>query len=276
MSDEPTELPVPPVVQAVRATTGTGKTTMFADIAAETRLQRRAAGMQTKVDKASFGYFVPTHKLSEDVADLWRERGLTAQVYYGREHEVDGEPMCLNLQQVELARILVCRIAESCCKNGDDRCGLLGSCRWQSQFPAEGTVPDVWVAAHQMLFHEQQRFGNIAAVCVDESFWEAGIFGLGKDKWHLDIAEIGSREIPSDSAIEWLSRPQPRQQAQAPGASARTAAGAGRPAAEPSPRRGLDRARVRRSDQNGVRRDAQARSASRHVDSGAEELQGAQ
>ena len=78
---------------------------MFADIdGGHCELQRRAAGMQTEADKASFGYFVPTHELSEDVAELWRERGLTAQVYYGREHEVDGEPMCLNLQQVKLAR----------------------------------------------------------------------------------------------------------------------------------------------------------------------------
>ena len=198
------ELPVPPIVQAVRSTTGTGKTSIFADVMAEVRLQRRAAGMQTKADRSALGYFVPTHELSEDVADLWRERGLTARVYYGREHEIDGEPMCLNLLQVKLAREYGLPIAESCCKSKDARCSLFGPCRWQGQFPAEDeAAPDVWVAAHQLLFHEQRRFDNIAGVCVDESFWEAGIWGLGTDKWHLDIAEIGSREIPSNSPSAW-------------------------------------------------------------------------
>ena len=52
-----------------------------------------------------------------------------------------------------------------------------------------------------MMFHEQKRFGKFfAAIGIDESFWEAGLWGIGKDEsnWTIEIDQIANREIPID------------------------------------------------------------------------------
>ena len=51
-----------------------------------------------------------------------------------------------------------------------------------------------------MMFHAQERFGEFAAIGIDESFWEAGLWGIGKDEsnWTIEIDQIANREKSRD------------------------------------------------------------------------------
>jgi hypothetical protein len=188
--------PAPPAF-ATQSTTGLGKTSIFVEEVANDRLHPRADGAK-KMYTRPWGYLVPTHRLGENVADLFREESLDARVIRSREAlSADGEPMCLNLEQVKLAVDFHAPIQETCCKGKDAKgkkwqCLFFGRCRYQAQFPDE--APDVFIAAHQMMFHAQKRFGQFAAIGVDESFWEAGLWGIGRRK---TTGRSRSNKLPS-------------------------------------------------------------------------------
>jgi len=193
----------PPPAFATQSTTGLGKTSIFVEEVANDRVHPRADGAK-EMYTLPWGYLIPTHRLGENVADLYREQGLMACVIRSRDAlSADGEPMCVAPEQVELAVAFHAPIQETCCKGKDAkgkerRCRFFGECRYQAQFPDE--PPDVFIAAHQMMFHAQERFGEFAAIGIDESFWEAGLWGIGKDEsnWTIEIDQIAKREIPID------------------------------------------------------------------------------
>jgi hypothetical protein len=194
--------------QALQTTTGVGKTSIFVEEIAYDRQHPRADGAP-EMYTLPWGFFVPTHRLGENVGDLFRAQGLTARVIRSRDAvSEDGEPMCLDLDQVQLAKDCHAPIQETCCKGKDAKgrewcCPVYahGDCLYQAQFPDKGEpAPDVYIFAHQMMFHEQKRIGEIVALGIDESFWEAGMFGIGKDeeKHTIRIDEIGGRAITVD------------------------------------------------------------------------------
>ena len=170
-----------PVVDALAASTGIGKTRLAAGVIAEHPVE------QTNV------YTVPTHKLGEDIADQFRGYGLTAEVYRSRErNDKDGKPMCDDLEAVELAHRAGQNIGAACCKGKtpggkEARCPHYDSCGYQRQ---KRQTPDVWLAAHQMLFHEQAAFGDVDRLIVDESFWQAGTYGNDPERHGLTLDEI--------------------------------------------------------------------------------------
>jgi hypothetical protein len=185
----------PPPVHAMRVSTGVGKTQMFAAGLARYILARKAAGEATR----SWLYLVPTHRLGEDIAKHFRDHGLTATVYRGRKADDPTIPgylnqpkderikMCRNLEQVELARACSKDITKSCCKNKQQQCEFYNKCGYQRQL--RGDQPDVWIAAHNMLHHPQKKFGKVAGIVIDESFWSGGISGIeGNDLTLEDIA----------------------------------------------------------------------------------------
>ena len=84
-----------PSVHAVQASTGMGKTQMFIEVVAQDALKRC---------EEPFGYLLPTHRLGDDVAELWQEQNRSARVYRGREAVNPANPdekMCLNLEASE-------------------------------------------------------------------------------------------------------------------------------------------------------------------------------
>jgi hypothetical protein len=88
--------------------------------------------------------------------------------------------MCLNLEQVELAYEAGLEVSSSCCiqraRKGqpERRCKFYDTCGFQQQL--RDGAPDVWIMAHEMLFHTQKALGeNIAAVIIDEGFWQDGM-----------------------------------------------------------------------------------------------------
>jgi putative DNA primase/helicase len=197
-----------PPAQALQTETGIGKTSIFVEELAQDRLHPRPDGAP-EMYTLPWAYFVPTHRLGEKAADLFREQGLTARVIRSRDAlSEDGKPMCLDLDQVQLAKDCHASIQETCCKGKDAKgrewcCPVYarGDCLYQAQFPDKGEpAPDVFIFAHQIMFHEHKRIGEIAAIGIDESFWESGVFGLGPDeeKHTIRIDEIGGCAIAVD------------------------------------------------------------------------------
>jgi putative DNA primase/helicase len=198
------ESPSPPPVHAMRVSTGVGKTQMFAAGLARYILARRAAGDKGSMATRSWLYSVPTHRLGEDIAKHFRDHGLTATVYRGRKaddptilgnmEQPKGErvKMCLDLEKVDLA--IACRqdITKSCClnKKTKQQCAFYDQCGYQQQF--RGDQPDVWIGAHNMLFHSQKHFGNNAGVVADETFYKQGMWGIETHEGDLTLDDFST------------------------------------------------------------------------------------
>ena len=158
------------LVQVIRVSTGLGKTRIAARVISENR--------RTHPATAPWIYLVPTHRLGDDIGKLFAEHGITAVVFRGRAAKVPGkdEQMCLNLDQVRLALVAGEPIAETCCKNKERTCMFFGRCAYQRQ---KQVPPDVWIAAHEALFHANRVFEDPVGVIIDEAFWSDGISAMG-------------------------------------------------------------------------------------------------
>jgi putative DNA primase/helicase len=200
-----------PLVWAALGPTGIGKTRIaVAELAAWVRKLSTVGVVM---------YMVPTHELGKDIVALFADAGLSAKVYRGREainpdtldpkldpKDAQQERMCVNLEQVRLAYEAGVEVSTSCClrkaKKGERerRCKFYDdACAFQQQL--RGDQPDVWVAAHEMLFHPQKAFGDgkkIAAVIVDESFWQDGL--------RIQEHGVALSEMESASGCEELER----------------------------------------------------------------------
>jgi DEAD/DEAH box helicase len=170
-------------VHAIRASTGIGKTQGFA--------ARLAQHLQTTNDKRPLLYLVPTHRLGDDTAKHFEKQHLTARVYRGRDAPdpkllKEGLPkheqvkMCLNLEQVKLATACGQDVNSACCKNKEQQCQFYGECGFQRQF--EGERPNVWLAAHTMLYRPQKLFNDVAGIVLDETYYRGGVRGLDASK----------------------------------------------------------------------------------------------
>ena len=172
------------VQHALSAMTGIGKTR----IAARAIAEALKAGKQI----APVGYAVPTHRLGEDIADQFRQHGVTAAVWRGRKAFVsgkDGPTMCGDLPSVRLAEKAGVTVETACCKGKNPSgmvvtCPLFDTCAYQAQ---KRQKPDVWLFAHQMLFQMQSAIKNLSALFIDESFQEAG---QSKPKTGVTLDEI--------------------------------------------------------------------------------------
>jgi len=172
------------VQHALSAMTGIGKTR----IAARAIAEALKAGKQI----APVGYAVPTHRLGEDIADQFRQHGVTAAVWRGRKAFVsgkDGPTMCGDLPSVRLAEKAGVTVESACCKGKNPSgmvvtCPLFDTCAYQAQ---KRQKPDVWLFAHQMLFQKQSAIKNLSALFIDESFQEAG---QSKPKTGVTLDEI--------------------------------------------------------------------------------------
>ncbi len=177
-----------PVVQALQATTGIGKTESAARV-----INRRIADgrLATPV-----GYAVPTHRLGEHIEDDFRKYGLTAELWRGRKAFISGKSgpkMCDDLAIVEIAEDMGAVIETACCKGKDASgnvrtCAFYPTCAYQAQ---KTKTPDVWLFAHQMLFRQNKTLKDLSVIFIDESFRDAG---TSKPIRGLTIDEI--RAVP--------------------------------------------------------------------------------
>lgn len=193
-----------PGCRAVRVGTGIGKTATTARVLAAEIRERRAVG-----DTSSFAYAVPRHRLGDEVAELFRREGITAQVFRGRQAEdpslaETGRAMCWNLEAVKMAIEAGATVSTACCRGDEPEsgatslCPAFHDCSYQRQLTAR---PDVWVIPHQMLFHAHATLGTPAGVVVDESFWQAGVMDLSPGLTVDQLATVIERRWTSGAAI---------------------------------------------------------------------------
>jgi len=183
-------------VHAVQATTGVGKTRIAARVIARRIKTGRLTG--------PVGYSVPTHRLGEDIADLFRAEGITAEVWRGRKAHVsgkDGPTMCDDLAAVKIAEDMGAVIERACCRGKDPAgkivtCPHYHTCAYQAQ---KARKPDVWIFAHQMLFRKNRTLDDISALFIDESFRDAGttkpVKGLTIDEIEAAPPDAGELEV---------------------------------------------------------------------------------
>ena len=171
---------IPFHVHAMRVATGVGKTRASAQAIAADRHARRQAGEQN--DRPRMRGFTPCLRIGwgghcPALRYSWPE----SKSFAGREASNPEDPlqkMCMNLEQVKLAVETGLPVTTACCKHKpkrgkERRCQFIDTCGYQRQLRGEN--PDVWIGAHELLFHPQQALRNIVAVVVDESFWQDGL-----------------------------------------------------------------------------------------------------
>ncbi|WP_342111624.1 hypothetical protein [Methylobacterium sp. SI9] len=181
-----------PPVHAVAVTTGVGKTSATAKGIAEHILARRGTIQTPK----PILYAVPTHRLGAEIERQFAEHGVEARVFRGRQAQDPDQPertMCHDLEAVEIALALGASAEKHCCRMKTQegqvlKCQHYHACGYQAQ--KEGR-PDVWIVAHQMLFHAQSAFGKVEMVIIDEGFWQSGLRipkrGLTIDEFRTQI-----------------------------------------------------------------------------------------
>jgi hypothetical protein len=202
----------PPPVKGIRGPTGSSKTQIGARLIAADRKARLRAGDTGPMATYPWLYTVSLHRVSQTVADLFSE-GLTARVVYGRDQwdrSIPGNAdlpedkrtrMCLeNPEKIKMAVACGQSVTTTCCEGFGPRkkedqgrrrrseekqyCAFRDHCPYWLQL--EDDPPDVWVVAHNALFHPQEEFKHIAGVIIDESFIESGLHGVAKIKMRED------------------------------------------------------------------------------------------
>ena len=204
----------PPVVHAIRADVGLGKSAETREAILRMVLDLRARGNRRKV-----AILIPTHKLGDEQAAALERMpefafaGLKVRVWRGRkapdpEHEDysnDAIPkpqktaMCLDLDAVADVERLGLPVEEHACRSKKGTCPFHDICGHQRQKQEDA---DVWIGPHEMLFNQKpQALGDLAAVVVDEAAWQDGLEGVGGPPNDLALAAIDpDMAVPNDGS----------------------------------------------------------------------------
>ena len=140
---------------------------------------------------------VPEHSLgSQFVADLV---GATGQVYRGRsaaDPDAPGERMCREHERAAAIVAAFGDVARSACgRPGKPQCESFDACGYRRQMQAK---PQVWVGAHQLLFHPRPKFIPAPdALVIDEDFADAALHGTDRPVWVALADLLGNRNVRS-------------------------------------------------------------------------------
>src|SRR5438067_12106143 len=136
----------------------------------------------------------------EIVADLAAD-GIVAFVYRGRDADdpnAPGHKMCREQERVGLITQALGSVSPHACKRGDKKCRFFDDCSYLRQ---QHQRPEMWVFAHQLLFHQRPDFiPHPDALAIDESFWQAGLRGNDRpdNLWLCSLKD--DRRVPRDDA----------------------------------------------------------------------------
>ena len=178
-------------VHAIRGETGVGKSEAARCHVTQMLLELRATG-----DMRSIALAVPRHDLGDEQARAFAEleafsaAGLVARVWRGLEaidpdHEDfqneqvkidDKARMCRRIDAVREVLGVGLNVQSRVCgalRGFRPTCPWFGACSYQKQ---RASKADVWIVPHELLFAEKpMTFGKLAALVIDESFWNAGL-----------------------------------------------------------------------------------------------------
>jgi putative DNA primase/helicase len=185
----PTLAELPPKVRAVAGDVGLGKTRAWRERVAAKLVAMGLPGVLS----------VPRHRLGDEVVADLANSGIEGRVWRGREADdpdAPGEKMCREPERVELVMKARLSVQSHACFSQSGECPSFNVCGYQRQ---QCHSPDVWIVAHQLLFHPKpESFPWPAAVAIDESFWNSALQGLQPTVkvWLRSLRE--TRYVPRD------------------------------------------------------------------------------
>ena len=121
--------------------------------------------------------FVPSHRLAEEAASGWREAGRRVAVLRGYEaiDPVSGEPVCRDLDAVQIALTAGFEVQTAACAAQEQRCRFFAGCPKQRN-RREVEAAEVVIAPYDALFSGlAMPTGSIGAILIDEGCWARAI-----------------------------------------------------------------------------------------------------
>jgi hypothetical protein len=148
---------------------------------------------------------VPTHRLGEEIAKRFIDRGFDAAVFYGRDAADPRAPkqrMCRDLERTKEINSALGDVTKQACKNGSDECEFYKTCSYQAQ---QRLTPRVWIVAHNLLFRARPKFIQPPNfVGIDESFWGASLNGFDNNTRLVMLDDLEKlREVKENDKIDF-------------------------------------------------------------------------
>ena len=188
----------PSPVHGIRVDVGTGKSTANLEEAVPLICEFRAAR-----DKRTLAVAIPAHTLgdqqAERLAAMASATGISAGVWRSRRAPDPNHPdytdnsipkenkakMCRDIDAVADAEEALADVQTSVCTNPKTgkHCRFIDECPFQKQKDARH---DAWFVAHELIYSgKPSEIGDVAALVVDESAWQDGLFGVGDSNFLL-------------------------------------------------------------------------------------------
>jgi hypothetical protein len=170
-----------PAHSAIRITTGAGKSEKVREAIATTFIPKtKRRNLPHRVL-----FLVPTHRLGAEARTKMPD-GVTAALWQGRggRDVTTDEPLCKNIEAVNIAVKLGADVESSVCKRGRGnkavKCPFYDECLYQQQKHAVKKA-DVIFAAHEIGFKIPKTLGkNFGLVIIDEQSWQRAGLSYGK------------------------------------------------------------------------------------------------
>jgi len=136
-----------PRLTAIRITAGGGKTTAaLRQLGVEKRYMEEVVGFGFNAD-----YYVPTHRLGDELAAKAQAEGLDAVVEKGRSQEVNGAPVCFKHAAASELQTVVSDVSAMLCGSEDTGfCRAFDTCAWRD-IKARSKTCDLRLRPHNFL-----------------------------------------------------------------------------------------------------------------------------
>ncbi len=120
---------------------------------------------------------------------------------------MSGKAMCHDLEAVKLVQEAYGNVQAQACGSGklhEPECPFFRTCGYQRQ--KRQASPDVWIVAHELLFTQKPKeLGDLAAVVIDESFWQDGLQAPVTFPFDcLDGPAAGHRSFAETNHLKWM------------------------------------------------------------------------
>ena len=157
-----------PRLTGIRVTAGGGKSTAAL----------RQLGVEKRyMEDIGFGfsadYYVPTHRLGDELAAKARKEGLDAVVEKGRSQEVNGEAVCFKHGAAKELNGIVSDVSAVLCGNDDlGYCSAFNNCVWRD-IKARSRTADLRIRPHEFLTlqaegAEKKDRRHVDVIVIDE------------------------------------------------------------------------------------------------------------
>lgn len=198
-----------PIVHAIKADVGTGKSVAVHAEAVRTLTEMRARG-----DLRTGVIAVPRHDLADEqaAAITLKADELHVAVWRGMDRpdpDAPGQAMCQNPDAVKDARDAGAHVYEAACRQklpdgSYATCPFFTACGYQRQRESSA---DLWLVPHDLLFNSTPAaIGTVAFLVIDESIHAKGLEGIGPRPDVLSIDALAQPDSITRSEIPLINK----------------------------------------------------------------------